>query len=214
MPKKKSRKRPDVLDSKRLADGSVEENRKTWEQAYGHMPESMQWLIEHTRIHNDILIKESDRAAAVLAPAYLDALLDDLLREFLRETKAVDNLLSPSRPLGTYSARIDLVHALGFVSDETQRDLHLIRKIRNEFAHNVDTNNFDEEVLEKRCRELSVVTDYEKGSFNFNLAGITRTVFLLAISKCVNEISSGMRYVRRRIVVPPMNKPDDNWKGF
>lgn len=114
---KKTRKRPDVLVRSQLADGSVEENRETWEQAYGDMSDSLQWLIEHTGIHNEILVNESDRAAAVLAPAYLDALLDDLLRGFLRKTKNVDDLLSSSGPLGAYSARIDLVHALGFLSE-------------------------------------------------------------------------------------------------
>lgn len=41
-------KAPRRTCQKSVSDGSVEKNRKTWEQAYGDMPESVQWLVEHT----------------------------------------------------------------------------------------------------------------------------------------------------------------------
>lgn len=208
------RKRPDVLYRKQREDGSVEETLMTWQQAHGKWPEHVQWLFESTYLQNEIFQGETDRGLAVLAPAYLDTLLEELLRAFLRPTDAIDTLLQPSGPLGAYSVRIDLAHALGFLSDKAGRDLHLLRKIRNEFAHSVDTHAFSEDRVRNWCRELSPVEAYKHARvFDFSLPSTPRQVFEMAISSSIAEIANGMRYVRRRAVVPPIQKPDENWVG-
>ena len=71
--------------------------------------------IEHSGIESEVLDIESDRAVAVLGPAYLDTLLEDLLRVSLVEGESTEHLLAVDRPLGTFSARIDVAHALGFI---------------------------------------------------------------------------------------------------
>src|SRR5438132_1135672 len=89
----------------------------------------------------DALRAESDRAAVVLGAAFLDAQLEDLFRAKLvpfTPQDSFDNLFTSNGPLATFSARINLAFSLGWVSDNVRRDLHVIRDIRNTFAHTFD----------------------------------------------------------------------------
>lgn len=79
---------------------------------------------------------ESDRACVVVGAARLDTLLKRLLSSFLLPSAAAsDELLDGDSPLGTFSARIHACHRLGLIDAEFARALNLIRRIRNEFAH-------------------------------------------------------------------------------
>lgn len=79
---------------------------------------------------------ESDRAAVVLGAAKLDYLLYDILDAFLLPgTTGTDELLDGDRPLATFSARISLCARLGLIAPDFAKALHLVRRIRNDFAH-------------------------------------------------------------------------------
>ena len=81
---------------------------------------------------------ESDRAAVLLGAAKLDQILFQLLqRRLLPSTTGRDSLLDGDSALGTFSARINACHRLGLIDGEYARALHLIRRIRNVFAHEV-----------------------------------------------------------------------------
>jgi DNA-binding MltR family transcriptional regulator len=89
----------------------------------------------------DTLRADSDRAAAVLGASVLDAQLEDLFRGALlpyTPTNAFDGLFESNGPLSTFSARINLAFTLGWISDAVRRDLHVLREIRNSFAHSFD----------------------------------------------------------------------------
>ena len=80
--------------------------------------------------------KESDRAAVILVSAKLDELLYlALTRKLLPCPTAQDDLLRTDGPLGSFASRITLAHRLGLIDDTFARTLHLIRRIRNDFAH-------------------------------------------------------------------------------
>jgi len=101
---------------------------------------------------------ESDRAAAVLAAAYLDHLLGELISATMTaEPEEVEEMLfqKGNGPLGTFSARIDTAYCLGLLSRDERGDLHLIRKIRNDFAHKLAGMSFEgTQTIANRCREL------------------------------------------------------------
>src|SRR5438477_6714803 len=82
--------------------------------------------------------KESDRASVIIAVAMLDQALEALLKRRLVPTPvAHDSFIEGAYvPLSTLSSRIDLCFRMGLISSQFSRDLHLIRRIRNEFAHN------------------------------------------------------------------------------
>jgi len=78
---------------------------------------------------------ETDRGCALMAGAYLDSELKKLLKNHLVSNEKIqDELFELSRPLGTFSSRIDPAYLLGLIGPQAHRDLHLIRKIRNDFG--------------------------------------------------------------------------------
>jgi hypothetical protein len=79
---------------------------------------------------------ESDRAAVVLGAAKLDSILAQILDRFmLPSLSSTDELLEGDSPLATFSSRINACYRLGLISSEFAKSLHLVRKIRNSFAH-------------------------------------------------------------------------------
>jgi hypothetical protein len=99
---------------------------------------------------------ESDRAAVILGAAKLDILLYQLLKTSLRpSTSRSDELLDSDGPLATFNARIVFCHRLGLINDEFCRVLHLIRKIRNSFAHELGGISLDSGAHGDRIRELA-----------------------------------------------------------
>ena len=99
---------------------------------------------------------ESDRGCALLGAAFLDEQLRVLLEAFLvDDPKRIGKLLSGFGPLATFEARTSLAYALGFLSDEERRDLDLLRKVRNDFAHNLHGVSFRSPEVEDRCKELA-----------------------------------------------------------
>jgi hypothetical protein len=79
------------------------------------------------------------------------------------DKKVASEILGPDRPLGTFSARVDLAYLLGLIPRQARRDLHLIRRIRNAFAHTAQRLSFAETPMAARCRELRYVI-LEKGA--------------------------------------------------
>src|SRR6185436_438885 len=87
--------------------------------------------------------------------AQLDDWLGQLLQlYFIDHQKACDALLDDPGPVSTFGARIQLAFALGLISDNESRMLNLIRKIRNEFGHSVETRSFHISPIKERCLEL------------------------------------------------------------
>jgi hypothetical protein len=81
---------------------------------------------------------ESDRAAVILGAAQLDSYLRQLLEGYLLPvTSGNDELLEGDAPLSTFSARINLCYRLGLIDRQFAKLLHLVRRTRNSFAHDV-----------------------------------------------------------------------------
>jgi uncharacterized protein (TIGR03067 family) len=83
---------------------------------------------------------ESERAAVTLAVAEIDQALRDLLESFVLPPSAASKkygltLFGQDEPAGTLSARIELAYRLGLIPAWCQRDAHVLRRVRNEFAH-------------------------------------------------------------------------------
>ncbi|MCK9197463.1 MAG: hypothetical protein M0P16_10835 [Syntrophales bacterium] len=103
----------------------------------------------------DLLGRESDRGCVLTAAAYLDNELAKLLQKVLiQDEKLFKELFDGTGPLATFSSRIDLAYGLGYLAPLQRRDLHLIRKIRNIFAHRTGEITFDDNEVSSRCLEL------------------------------------------------------------
>lgn len=81
---------------------------------------------------------ETDRGRALVVASLIEEMLEEILRNFLLENKETKSLFEAANaPLGTFSAQSLLCRSLGLISKEEFKDIDIIRRIRNEFAHNV-----------------------------------------------------------------------------
>lgn len=100
--------------------------------------------------------KESDRASVIVAASIFDNSLRDLLKQHLvANASSTDELFDGTNaPLATFSAKIAFAHRIGVISGAFARNLHLIRRIRNEFAHNIHGGSFEDTGVKSRVMEL------------------------------------------------------------
>ena len=93
---------------------------------------------------------ESDRGAAILAGSFLEHYLGLFLRSKVTDSKVAERLFDAMGPLGSFSQRITIAYAFGFISKAQHIDLEILRKARNHFAHNPLHATFsDPEVRDK-----------------------------------------------------------------
>ena len=101
---------------------------------------------------------ESDRAAAILAAAAIDQRLTRLLYKlFGPETSQSTSLFRPDDPLGSLAAKIEVAFRTGIIGEDLHRELHLLRKIRNKFAHSEKLLSFAESPIRDFAGELSIL---------------------------------------------------------
>lgn len=103
---------------------------------------------------------QSDRGVTIVAAAYLDAKLQEILEHYFSETlspRQEESLFrSPNAPLNSFSSRIRMAHALGLIGPKTEHDLHIIRDLRNEFAHRLLVQDFSNEEIKRKCQALKL----------------------------------------------------------
>lgn len=84
------------------------------------------------------LIGEQDERAMVLSLAtFIEDTLGRLLLAYFRDCNATRELVEGfNAPLGTLGSRIKVVYAVGLVTEDQFKDMEILRKVRNQFAHN------------------------------------------------------------------------------
>lgn len=93
-----------------------------------------------------MLCQETDRGLVIVASAYLEDALEELLRAKLElecqtpkpneKTKLLNTLLkSPESPILNFSIRTKLAWALGLIDEKQKNVLDKFRELRNKFAH-------------------------------------------------------------------------------
>lgn len=105
-------------------------------------------LIEFSLLFQD---EKNERAAAIVGAAFLDTQLEHILMSFfVEDEREVGNLLKTERPIGTYGSRISLVYCLGLIGPIVRDDLRLVGKIRNRFAHDLNSS-FEKDPIRNWC---------------------------------------------------------------
>ncbi len=91
---------------------------------------------------SDALSEESDRACVILVASWADHFLRmKLAHEFDKgNADARSGLLSSNGPFATFSAKLDVAFCAGWIDRDVYHDLQVIRKMRNEFAHSIDSH--------------------------------------------------------------------------
>jgi hypothetical protein len=142
----------------------------------------------YRQIHSD-LEGESDRAAAVLGAAYLD----ELLKELLRHACVNSDIAAGFRNL---ASRIDAAFSMGLIPELVRHDLHIVREIRNKFAHESRYRTFAQASAKEALMKLELV----KAIDDADLAGysdIERRLHRQAVSSLRLELAYRIREVAR-----------------
>jgi hypothetical protein len=102
----------------------------------------------------DLFEDESDRAAVVLAGAYVDTLLEELLRSWL-DPDSHHHLKPPNGFLSSFGSRVNVAHAIGAVPKPVRDRLKAVAGIRNHFAHNVMHAEWTHPDVQKQLGKLA-----------------------------------------------------------
>jgi DNA-binding MltR family transcriptional regulator len=152
---------------------------KPFSETHPHLQEFMVFL--------DKLKAESDRGMVLISTGYIEEQLKKILLAYFVDDPALRSLVEGgSAPLGAFSARITTSYALGLISKAEHDDLHILRRIRNDFAHNIHAS-FETQSIMDRCKllqskahdytsvELGEVIVAPSGQFNTAATGLILT---------------------------------------
>jgi hypothetical protein len=105
------------------------------------------------------MLLQSDRGCALVAAAILDMsllrlLLDMRLRIDLTEGDISELFFERHSSLASFSSKIDISFALNIISRDEMKELDVIRRIRNSFAHSVAQISFNNELVTSEVSKL------------------------------------------------------------
>ncbi|MGE3844482.1 MAG: DUF4145 domain-containing protein [Vicinamibacterales bacterium] len=84
--------------------------------------------------------------------------LETLLKAYMHPSAgSQDDLFDQDRPLGSLSAKIAICRRLGLIDQDVEHALHMIRRIRNDFAHSFGDETLSHEKQQQRLAEATAV---------------------------------------------------------
>lgn len=137
------------------------------------------------------LQEETDRGAALVAAAYLDSSLRELVRKaWVDDSKVASRLLDDGAPppVGSFSLRTSLAYMMGLISPQLYRMISKIRVIRNIFGHEHGPKSFEEPEISEECRKLMEQDSFWAVSKRI-LPEKPRFVFLASASVAANQLA-------------------------
>ena len=97
----------------------------------------------------------SDRATAIVGGAFVEEHLTDALKsKMMKDEQLTRKIFLPGRAFGDFGAKVDLGYLIGAYSEQAHKELTTIRRIRNDFAHQLELNGFDRDDIRDRCQNL------------------------------------------------------------
>lgn len=99
----------------------------------------------------------SESALAILASVELERILHRILETYLlpKSAENINDLLSSNGSCGTFFAQIELAYRLGIIPKEITHDLHIVRDMRNCFAHGVHEMSFESDQVKNKLFKLA-----------------------------------------------------------
>jgi hypothetical protein len=99
---------------------------------------------------------ETPRGSAIILSTIVEAALEECIcaRLLPMSNNHRDALFDGEAALSSFYAKIDLGFSLGLYGTTTKSDLHLIRRIRNQFAH-YSPRSFSHPEVKKHCVNLT-----------------------------------------------------------
>lgn len=106
---------------------------------------------------------DSHRSVAVVGAAIVENRLTALLRtSMLPDEPLLEEIFRPSGPVGPFGTKIRVAYLLNLIHRDLYRDLLIVNKIRNTFAHDVGVASFEEPTVRDRVRSLKAYAIWQE----------------------------------------------------
>jgi len=93
------------------------------------------------------LTNNSDRGIVLVCASVIEELLENLIKKVLKDSPTIEkDLFKGNAPLSNFDAKLKLSFYLGLITEEEKRNISIMQRIRNKFAHQVidiSFNNID-----------------------------------------------------------------------
>lgn len=101
------------------------------------------------------MMTERGRGLVLVGAARLDLALEHVLKAVMAPCSDPDDkLFTPDRSLGSYGAKISLAARLGLIDASIEQALHVIRRVRNDFAHSAGEPSLTEPRHQTRLQRV------------------------------------------------------------
>jgi len=113
----------------------------------------------------EVVFSGNERAGIISGAAMLDLQLETILRRYLLPAKSNsedERVFGAHAPLSTFSGKTAMAYRLGLIPPIVADMLDRIRKIRNDFAHDVTVVSMDDE--EKYKSHISELSQIHRGT--------------------------------------------------
>ena len=106
----------------------------------------------------EALSDEFDRACVILVASWADHFLRiKLANEFSDgNSRARSSLFSSNGPFATFSAKLNVAFCANWIDRDVYHDLNVLRELRNEFAHSIDSHSLNDETFRSKIATLRV----------------------------------------------------------
>jgi len=174
----------------------------------------------------------SDRAVAVVCTAIVENRLTDLIATAMRpDADVFRELFRPAGPVGSLASKIRLAYLMRLLHEDVYRDLLVVTKIRNDFAHSVKITSFEDLSIRSRVESLhgmkmlkSLLTTYQadlqanpdnpdlrlkEQLVRFDLLS-TRDSFKACLSMYIWKLVTSAKKVRDCIASQPEPTPEED----
>lgn len=107
----------------------------------------------------DSLHEEPDRSATIIASAIVESVLEKLLIRQLsyHDPNLIGMLFNNQGPLSDFHGKILVAHGFGIISPNMAHELHLLKAIRNAFAHALVKIDFDTTEIKEKMSEFTML---------------------------------------------------------
>jgi len=104
---------------------------------------------------------ESDRGCIIVAAAFFDNMLEEVIRKHIKKfaiSKSLEkSLFDLSGPISNFSSKISICRSFGLIDDVVYKDLMVLRKLRNSFAHVAGEASFLSADVRQKVRSMYFV---------------------------------------------------------
>lgn len=135
---------------------------------------------------------ETDRGAAVLAGGYVENFLGIYLQSRMVDKTLAEKIFGSNGPLASFSQRIDFAHAFGFLPPGVCAELHLVRRVRNYFAHHPRSASFSESPVREWASSLGPAKGFTLPNGEVFKMSSLKDAYLISTGRFVATIHNTM----------------------